>query len=49
MIMEYWGSLLQSICIGSEEGKSIIYSLESMALGLAGSKFVSVMRKAPAF
>jgi translation initiation factor eIF-2B subunit epsilon len=22
-IMEYWGSLLQSICIGSEEGKSI--------------------------
>ena len=48
-IMEYWGSLLQSICIGSEEGKSIIYSLESMALGLAGSKFVYVMRKEPAF
>jgi translation initiation factor eIF-2B subunit epsilon len=48
-IMEYWGSLLQSICIGSEEGKSIIYSLESMALGLVGSKFVYVMRKEPAF
>ncbi len=48
-MMEYWGSLFQSICIGSEEEKSIIHSLESMALGHVGSKFVSVLGTEPAF
>lgn len=32
-MLSYWGSLFQSICIGSEEEKAIIHALETMALG----------------
>ncbi|KAL7535373.1 hypothetical protein ACHAXR_011126 [Thalassiosira sp. AJA248-18] len=45
-ILGYWGSLFQSICMGSEEEKAIIYSLESMALA---GKAAPTLGKEPAF
>jgi translation initiation factor eIF-2B subunit epsilon len=49
-MMEYWGALFKSICIGSDEEKAIIHSLELMALGqVGGSKFVSILGTEPAF
>jgi len=42
----YWGSLLQSFCIGSKEEQAIIHTLESMALGSTSS---SVLGKEPTF
>ena len=49
-MMEYWGALFKSICIGPDEEKAIIHSLELMALGqVGGSKFVSVLGTEPAF
>jgi translation initiation factor eIF-2B subunit epsilon len=49
-MMEYWGALFKSICIGSDEEKAIIHSLELMALGqVGGSKFASILGTEPAF
>ena len=49
-MMEYWGPLFKSICIGSDEEKAIIHSLELMALGqVGGSKFISVLGTEPSF
>ena len=45
--LEYWGSLFQSICMGSEEEKAIIHSLETMALG--GGKAATILGQEPAF
>mmetsp|Transcript_9934 Transcript_9934/g.17404 ORF Transcript_9934/g.17404 Transcript_9934/m.17404 type:complete len:937 (+) Transcript_9934:57-2867(+) len=46
----YWGTLFQSICMGSEEEKAIIHSLESMALGTNNNgATAAVLGKEPAF
>lgn len=57
-MLGYWGTLFQTICIGSEEEKAIVHSLESMALGSLSSAgagggkkadAASVLGKEPAF
>jgi len=58
-MLGYWGTLFQTICIGTEEERAIIHSLESMALGSlpasgsggAGKKAdaASVLGNEPAF
>ena len=45
-MLGYWGTLLQSFCIGSKEEQAIIHTLESMALGSTSS---SVLGKEPTF
>ncbi|KAL3799014.1 hypothetical protein HJC23_005153 [Cyclotella cryptica] len=46
-MLEYWGPLFQSICMGSEEERAIIHALEIMALGTG--KAASVLGTEPAF
>jgi translation initiation factor eIF-2B subunit epsilon len=36
-MLEYWGPLFQSICMGAEEEKAIIHALEIMAIGVGKS------------
>mmetsp|Transcript_36272 Transcript_36272/g.77343 ORF Transcript_36272/g.77343 Transcript_36272/m.77343 type:complete len:731 (+) Transcript_36272:807-2999(+) len=52
-MLEYWGPLFQSLCIGTGEEKAIIRSLENMALGGSGagspSRSAGVLGKEPAF
>mmetsp|Transcript_9067 Transcript_9067/g.16578 ORF Transcript_9067/g.16578 Transcript_9067/m.16578 type:complete len:905 (-) Transcript_9067:54-2768(-) len=51
-MLGYWGTLFQMLCMGPDEEKAIIHSLESMALG-GGSKAAAaaavVLGKEPAF
>lgn len=46
-MLEYWGPLFKSICMGPEEEKAIIHALETMALG--GGKAATVLGTEPAF
>ncbi|KAL7522846.1 hypothetical protein ACHAWX_007564 [Stephanocyclus meneghinianus] len=46
-MLEYWGPLFQSICMGSEEERAMIHGLENMALG--AGKAASVLGTEPAF
>lgn len=51
-MLEYWGTLFQSLCIGPKEEKAIIYSLETMALGVIDNSKATashVLGKEPAF
>ena len=45
-MLSYWGKLFDSICMGPEEGKAIINSLETMALN---GKMAPILAKEPAF
>ncbi len=46
-MLDYWGPLFKSICMGSEEEKAIIHALETMALG--GGKAATVLGTEPSF
>lgn len=48
-MLDYWGALFNSICMGMEEEKAIIYALETMALGPVEGKAASALMQEPAF